>query len=589
MSHKYLANVCCVAVCVLFSLFPGIATAECTEGNTMRCTRPNGCKGERTCDNGSFGSCECNPNSFPCTAACGRPSWTHPVTQACLNLSETCNNCDDNGNGQVDENLTCSTALPFVSRCVPGSIVAALGTSQLPANNNTAAGFGGRRAYANNISYTQNIVTNSLVKSVTLRFPVVGLDTKDLLKFKNLSTGALDTVTSTIGMVTRTYMHPGGAPGVVESTFVTDSNLGQSIGWAVDDVTVSCGGTAATTPVTLIEDQDTLALLTTGDDAVFFRIPNPAAAVSIWITSPSGGAFDADLYAGIGSIPSRLAKLNSKTAGKSDEFVHVPAAPAGQDVFIVVHSASGVGQATVRYARVKPQWVFDQSNPIRVGVRFAATAAEMDKIELMVRNGMRFFFGMTEGKVQVRNIDLYNNVGWDLFACGGAFCHVAVDGDTGRAYCDPSGTAVVFKEEWKSLSSTGNFEWLGGQVVAHEWGHCLLGLGDEYKDHGGPKDACLHGDDLCNSAMSDQSKNFNLCNSLDHARDPGGSPSRAFHVCANCSATNCNGGCNACFMGPITQWGKILSTGAIYSEPPLTSNFSSYRNFSGFPFNIVRR
>ncbi len=273
------------------------------------------------------------------------------------------------------------------------------------------------------------------------------------------------------------------------------------------------------------------------------------------------------------------------------EFLHLPAPPAGQDVFVVVHSASGAGQVVVRFTRVKTQGLFEQNNPVRIGVRFNATNAELTKLETMAAFAQRFFFGMTEGKIQVRNIVLYNNVGAGAGACGGHFCNVLIHSGSGRASCLSVFNQVsLFDEEWKDNPFDSLPTWTGGKTLAHEWGHCLLGLPDEYSDHGPAGSVCAHSDDRCNSAMSNQANNFNLCNSLDHGRDPGGRFDRVGHVCAMCATTStCTGACNTCLIGPTNSWDSILGTGVIFSKPAMTSNFSPYRDFATSPFSVVRQ
>ncbi len=109
-----------VALCVLFAgeawatCYPDGAVAECSAGV---------CKGTKVCDT-YWSDCRFSGASTEACSVCGRSG-----TRACSSegellpgscsayAAETCNNCDDNGNGQTDEGLTSGSCDPKGNGC----------------------------------------------------------------------------------------------------------------------------------------------------------------------------------------------------------------------------------------------------------------------------------------------------------------------------------------------------------------------------------------------------------------------------------------------------------------------------------------
>lgn len=79
------------------------------------CTLPNGCPGSRECYGGKLLPCDCASEfvAQSCTTACGTIGYTSCSLScepdgACRALGETCNGCDDDGDGFVDEDMMCN-------------------------------------------------------------------------------------------------------------------------------------------------------------------------------------------------------------------------------------------------------------------------------------------------------------------------------------------------------------------------------------------------------------------------------------------------------------------------------------------------
>jgi len=93
--------------------------SACSGSPTQSCgNSATGCGGTRTCTNETWGPCTCAVGSA--TSSCHTSSGDACGTlgsgtcagdctlQGACTVAERCNNCDDNGNGLIDEGQTCS-------------------------------------------------------------------------------------------------------------------------------------------------------------------------------------------------------------------------------------------------------------------------------------------------------------------------------------------------------------------------------------------------------------------------------------------------------------------------------------------------
>lgn len=311
---------------------------------------------------------------------------------------------------------------------------------------------------------------------------------------------------------------------------------------------------------------------------------------------------DVDLYANSGTVPTKASPLASKHQGTSDEFLEV--ANATSDVYVVAHSRSGQGVATLRFSRVHPSGKrYDSNDPIRVGFSFVPTTTQLLQLREVMADSQRALFGMTEGKFQVRVVEVYDD-GPDLFGackCGAYFCNVCVRAEKGRSYCNMV-TKVVTLFGNTNTPEGGYLNPLAQQgaaaVVAHEWGHCLLGLRDEYVDHSAIDTPCQHSDALClDSAMANPNLMRNLCDDLSHARDTGGHPARVGHVCASCPPRapgfpgwdTCYDQCAICEARTTSAWQQVFAQGFVYSYPSRSQNTDPYFGHTQLPVTVYLR
>ena len=308
-------------------------------------------------------------------------------------------------------------------------------------------------------------------------------------------------------------------------------------------------------PAVTEDGQRYYALLTATSDTVFFSYQTNDDQTAIWIEGGKGNTgFDADLYVESSRLPDRNSRA-SATEGTSNEFLD--GRYGGAKIFVAVHSRQGAGVVELHIASRKEnarkfQRICTDYNP--------ANAAERENIETVIDVARRSFWAMTEGKVAVEGIAVkYGSCDGDLEH----LCNVCIHSTSLRAH---SGLPIhLYATETTQPIA-------GGRTLAHEWGHAILGLPDEYVDHGpygGARLEHCHADDLCRaSAMDDQQSSLNLCTFSSHGRVAGP------HVCAQCHSCNlsqvmCGG--DAC--GPDYQ--LACTTCNKCNECPLATPLSS--------------
>jgi hypothetical protein len=318
-------------------------------------------------------------------------------------------------------------------------------------------------------------------------------------------------------------------------------------GYRIENVYVRCSPTSSPQPPPV--DLDSMAkwstsgkpelsifdgILVGADDAVFFKIdgrghefPESREHWTFVLDGPSG---DFDLYIKRGSVPTKDDFDYASNGPGSREVVRLPFTEngGGQVYFGVVHSKSGSGRFTLTAHSTMRQ----HARELSVGVRFSPTPAQLDVMRNYLRNGFRRFFGMTEGLMYVRRVKFYTSPTLGLCDCAGVcdICFSSSPHESNRAYCETTfKRMVLYASSWPDLP----------QVLAHEMGHCVLELDDEYEDH------CAHSDSKCTRSIMGTTRQalgaHNLCHSKSHraSTDPVG------HVCDECES--------GCFAAPGVQ------------------------------------
>jgi hypothetical protein len=97
----------------------------------------------------------------------------------------------------------------------------------------------------------------------------------------------------------------------------------------------------------------------------------------------------------------------------------------------------------------------------------------------LLKKGSRAFYGAGEGMFVLDQIDFWNNA--DCTNCNGGLCDICLQCGGGQDNCN-------WNTLQTTLTNTGSTGTIGAEKhmhVAHELGHCVLGLGDEYDTQNG--------------------------------------------------------------------------------------------------------
>lgn len=541
------------------------------------CVGPGGCPAKRACMlGGRLGVCQCE--AVRCTTSCGSLGWIRSGGQ-CL-AEERCNGCDDNLNGQIDEGLSCASNSFDTNSCTERLIpwnwesnkeVYMLDTRYGASVSSRVTLFGPSLAGTVSADFTINSVLGG----------VSGLHPSDLLWAIDRQNNNYTQVTSSRRETFR--MLAGAQLGGWGWDFSSDRDATLGSGFRVSLLHVMCDGAGVSSVPPILEDgSQTYSILTGSGDTVFFSFDSTTDVTSIWIDGRGSPTLDADLFVSTNGLPTKQS-TSSATPGSSEEFIQGNF--QGQRVYIAVHSAAGYGVVKVRAATALPSMILATQ---KVGVDFFPDSTQLRKIEMVVRSGQRAFFGMTEGKAVVPSI----KVTYGGCTCGSG-CSVCIHADTGRAHTSGVSNVVhLYSDEWSGGLPTIR---VGGLTLAHEWGHQLLHLDDEYEDHGTlANDEVCHADDRCRaSAMDDQRVSPNLCTDGNH----GALVRPASHFCTSCAAEWCPNkkdkslclsqcvGCNTCALNGDSGWRRLVLSGRARggTVPVFDPDIATYIDFS-FPF-----
>lgn len=536
------------------------AAALPAEGNecdlNVGCVGPGGCIGERICRlGGAAGVCRCV--AVRCTTSCGTSGF-QPATGGTCVADESCNGCDDDGDGLNDEGLDCATRSLESVVCDP-TVLSYWRWSSSPELQSLDSSYGG------SIFSHNKLRASPLVTGISAAIVVKSIDATDQLVSISEQAHAWEWIANNS---TVNVPFPGG--GQAEGwawRFLSDStNHGR--GFSIEKLKPECGATVSSGVSSLTENGErSYALLTGSGDTVFFAYQATNAQTAIWLEDASSG-LDADLYVSTGGLPDKDS-VSSATAGTSNEFID--GNYGGSMIFVAVHSRAGRGVVQIHVAS---RLAVSRHNQL-VCTSFNPTPNDKTLIRKMVTTAQRRFWAMTEGKAAVESVTL------SYTGCLG--CDVCIHGFPGRAYAG-AGAVTLFSNELRNDIPESNGPTQGGAVLAHEWGHSLLGLGDEYEDHGSSPDGVCHFDDLClPSMMDDHGISTNLCTSMAH----GGFTSIS-HICpticgphlcavANKSACGVCNQCNACPVQGPSNWTQLANTNKVDGAtiPNITPDQSS--------------
>lgn len=285
---------------------------------------------------------------------------------------------------------------------------------------------------------------------------------------------------------------------------VTDSSVG-SANITFWNLTTTCGtpGPAGYAPLRL--GKRTFGILTGTNDTVYMSVPLPSSGdvkTTLALFTEAAGE-DFDLYVRCNALPTPDIWNYRGFGSTSQEFVTIPPGTCpGQTMYVAVNSFSGRGVFSLVASHS-----FVQTASINAVTTFPATTAQIDQFANTLVNGMKVFYGMTEGGWLAPNIKICNQA--QAANCPNPVFYFRNDCERSNADITPG-----FGRSIARICTGG---WDQPRVIAHEAGHAILKLPDEYYDVGSPPvpfSICGH------SIMAAyQTGMYNLCRDFDHKQD----------------------------------------------------------------------
>lgn len=400
-------------------------------------------------------------------------------------------------------------------------------------------GSGGGR-YARSLTLSRRILGNAAMNTIQLvpsemniRTEVMsGVGDRIELGWGDLAPSALRNGTSlaTFGIsasLNRRLQSPGAL-----FRFVSDVEL-QASGWNFDRANVTTGSVVLTEATLQPYERLSLLLMDT-DDLVDMRVPGSSTrdtSLALWTQRNSS----VTLWARCNALPTATAfDFRQAAAGTSSAaaFLTLPRTMCGTGTwFVTVTSTTATPLMVQMHMGVRnPAGTIADT---KVGIAFTPTATQMTQIRDTLEQAAWRLYGATGGTRLYTVFHIFGTSacddGWpaDEYACGGGGCRICIQDEPGRSNCNAEGRGRVdlMGDDWGAANvgagaggpggGSGGFT---GGTLAHEMGHCPIGLRDEYHD----TDACAsHGVswDLCGRSTMGLyfSDNINsLCTATTH-------------------------------------------------------------------------
>lgn len=357
---------------------------------------------------------------------------------------------------------------------------------------------GGLANFTNNEKF---IYSSANVKSMSLNFSFFSMEQnfdyaywgEKGASFYISMTGSLPANTLAPAFVSKDFNQ---TPGSLK--IYTDHSV-PSTGYNIDKVRVTCapGAPGFVIPQFNLGSFHLGALLGT-DDSIFFQTPViPGQNTNILLAGVNTADFD--LYARCNAIPTKTVYTARSYSSDSNEFLSLPSNLCPNGVwFVVVNSYSGSGGFTLL-----PSRSFESENlTIRAYVQHVSDT-EVDNTAALLSLASRRIYATTLGSILPTDIKV---CGYFNFNCGDQ--NLTRRYDCSRSFTDGSPRAPGNPISHYALCTDANAE-----VSAHEMGHSILGLPDEYQDVGSISQArCGHTRMALNWIPS-------LCYSGDHNKD----------------------------------------------------------------------
>jgi hypothetical protein len=358
--------------------------------------------------------------------------------------------------------------------------------------------------YQYNLDYKFYTLANRYVKSLKMNYSFVDIETNfdkihhgfDDTSQENVLTGSYPFGTSVESTATHSYQST-----PQYTRFVSDGSINDR-GIITNSVRACCDSNATNYMSYLRIGERYKGVLLAQHDVINTRVHTYTytnRAYSFVLKSPESSSADFDLYMKCNSVPTVTNYDKRSTHFDSQEYIHIAPGECNGITYLTVHSYSGTGSfdliATRHDGSAAHHTLTASTNNYHPGLN-----AEQKIVDTM-RNGAKYFFNMTKGRVIVDRIDYYNNA--DCNNCNGSRCDICFfdnDNDVSNA---GNNRIEMYKRNHNQSS-----------VFAHEMGHYILNINDEY-------DRGTHTE--CGHSLSGSYRNYhNYCTSFNHNKN--GSP-----------------------------------------------------------------
>jgi hypothetical protein len=257
-------------------------------------------------------------------------------------------------------------------------------------------------------------------------------------------------------------------------------------------------------------------LLLGTNDVVYLRVPAKSNGVHVNVAVSGSGA-DVDVYARCNALPTPSAFHARGFSANAQEFLRLSDGDCYQGTwYLAVHSFSGIGQ----FSLVVSPSMTAHRRILRVGIE-ASPGTSLASIDQMLRQAVRQVYGMTEGQILLDDVRIWRGRFGDATApelgcgphlvpewnrCGGELCDVCFRQDNAdRATATMcGGRSQIPKNMWPG----------DPELIAHELGHSLLCLPDEYaKGYALPDGGSVPDRSQCGHTMMARhwGRNENIC------------------------------------------------------------------------------
>lgn len=334
--------------------------------------------------------------------------------------------------------------------------------------------------YLPNISNNRYIVANAYVNYFSFYVAGAGLDLEpgyDFLYYGQYGT-PLAALTGTVapgwygfGVSSSLQQTPGSL------NLVTDYSV-QADGFHIEGARVCCKDTPSTLEVDTLDMRTYHGVLVGTNDVVYFKWPAAPTGTHETVAVTGYGA-DVDLWVACNANPTYFSATYRSEGGDANEFLHLDATHptlgcASGYWHAAVFSFSGNGQFKLARSRHFPS----QDVAVTVGVATPQNATTLsDRIYPSISSAAGAYYSMTDGVSRIARVDFWNTGSCN---CNGSPCQVCYQAEGPNPPSCPSSACCFNASPFNPQFNVVSLGSWSPQTLAHEWGHCLLGLPDEY-------------------------------------------------------------------------------------------------------------